>query len=451
MKKILLVAQREFMATITTRGFVVGLLIVPAMIAVAALAAPRFFAARAPQVQGEIAVIDRTGAVAGELRNSLSPAGILERRRAAARRAVSQTMPGVDASAAEQALERVDPIPRFTVVERRADADIESEKQWLLGGRDDARRLALIVIGAPAVTRDASGTFGGYDLFVSPGLDDATESALFEGTRQALINTRLRRANLDPAGIDATVRVERPQAVIVAAGGEQRAVRGFTRALPLMLGVLMFVGVIMGGQGLMTATVEEKSSRVVEVLLAAVSPFELMAGKLLGQAVIGLLVLAVYVGLGFLALMSFAMVGLVDPMLVVYLVIFFLITYVLFSALMLAIGSAVNTMAEAQSLMGPVMILLLMPYMLSPMIARAPDSTFSVIASFVPPVNTFVMMSRLASNVPPPLWQVAITAIIGIAAACVAVWFAAKVFRVGLLMHGKPPNFATLVRWARQA
>jgi ABC-2 type transport system permease protein len=97
------------------------------------------------------------------------------------------------------------------------------------------------------------------------------------------------------------------------------------------------------------------------------------------------------------------------------------------------------------------MMLLLLPYILSPIVGRAPNSTFSVVASFVPPVNTFVMMARLASTSPPPIWQVLLTMVIGLGAAAAAVWFAAKVFKIGLLMHGKPPTFATLLRWARQA
>jgi ABC-2 type transport system permease protein len=97
------------------------------------------------------------------------------------------------------------------------------------------------------------------------------------------------------------------------------------------------------------------------------------------------------------------------------------------------------------------MMLLVLPYVLSPMIGRAPNSTFSVVMSFLPPFNTFVMMSRLASDSPPPAWQVWLTVAIGLGAAYATVWFAAKVFKIGLLMHGKPPNFATLVRWARAA
>ena len=223
------------------------------------------------------------------------------------------------------------------------------------------------------------------------------------------------------------------------------------RFLPFMVGLLLFVGVITGGQTLMTSTVEEKSSRVVEVLLSAVSPFELMAGKLIGQLGVGLLAMSIYLGLGLLALYSFAMLGIIDPLLIVYLLVFFLITYLIFGALMMSIGAAVNEIQEAQSLMGPVMLLLILPYLLSPMIGRAPNSPLSVALSFIPPVNTIAMMTRMASDVPPPAWQVWLTLVVGIAGACAAVWFAGKVFKVGLLMHGKPPNVRTLIRWAREA
>ena len=140
------------------------------------------------------------------------------------------------------------------------------------------------------------------------------------------------------------------------------------------MGILMFIGVMMGGQTLMTSTIEEKSSRVVEVLLAAVSPLELMWGKLIGQLGVGLLVLAIYIGVCMLALFQFALIGLLDPVLIVWLFAFFLVTYLVFGALMLAIGAAVSQMADAQSLLGPVMLLLMTPYILSPIIGQAPNS-----------------------------------------------------------------------------
>jgi ABC-2 type transport system permease protein len=73
------------------------------------------------------------------------------------------------------------------------------------------------------------------------------------------------------------------------------------------------------------------------------------------------------------------------------------------------------------------------------------------VTSFLPPLNPFVMLIRMTSTSPPPMWQVWLSILIGAASVYFALWFAAKVFRVGLLMYGKPPNFATLIRWVRMA
>ena len=455
MKKIGLIAQREFLATVANKGFVIGLLIMPALIAVAAFIGPRLINASSPQVRGAVAVVDRTGRVTGELRDVLAPSAIEARRVENARRALAQSAPGAGRAVTDQNIQRLGgSIPELSLVERPATADVVREKDWLIpeGDGGGERNLALVVIHPDAVTRaEGQPEYGAYELYVASTLDNATETVIHDGLRQALVNARLAAGNLDRPLVEATMRVPRPQSIIVTAGGDQAAQRGFTRMLPFVLGILMFIGVMIGGQTLMTSTIEEKSSRVVEVLLATVSPFELMAGKLLGQLAVGLMAMAIYVGMGLFVLYSFAMLGLIDPMLVVYLVVFFLITYLVFGALMTAIGASVNQMADAQSLMGPVMMLLVLPYLLSPMIGRAPNSTFSVAMSFLPPFNTFVMMSRLASDSPPPTWQVWLTVVIGLGAAYATVWFAAKVFKIGLLMHGKPPNFATLVRWARQA
>jgi ABC-2 type transport system permease protein len=232
---------------------------------------------------------------------------------------------------------------------------------------------------------------------------------------------------------------------------ERQTSVGFNRAVPFVFAGLLVFGVMIGAQTLMTSTVEEKSSRVIEVLLSAVSPLELMAGKVLGQMAVSLLVLAIYVGIGVLMLTSFAMIGLLDPWLILYLLIFFFITYFLYASMFGAIGAAVNEMREAQALVTPVMLVLMVPWLVAAPVAREPNSTFAIALSFIPPVNTLAMMIRMASNSPPPWWQVWITIGIGLAAACAATWAAAKIFRVGLLMYGKPPNFATLLRWARQS
>ena len=453
MNKILLIAQRDFLTTISNKGFLFGLFILPLMIAVAVLLGPRILSAsRSPQVVGRVAVMDPTGRVLPELRATLSTPAIEARRKENARRQLAD-VPEANRAFAERGIQAaLGTVPNLTIEERPANAAVDAEKQALSSDDAAGRPLALIVIDRDAVERtDPSADFGTYDLFASRALDDETETVIYQSLSEALVAARLGVAKLDQKQVDAMTRVRRPTATIVTAAGEQRAQRKFMEFLPFLVGIFIFVGVITGGQTLMTSTVEEKSSRVVEVLLAAVSPFQLMAGKLLGQSAVGLLAMGIYVGLGLLALYSFAMFGLIDPMLIVYFLVFFLITYLVFGALMIAIGAAVNQIQEAQSLMGPVMLLLLVPYMLSPMIGKAPNSPLAVALSFVPPMNTMAMMARMASDAPPPEWQIWLTVLVGIGGVCAAVWFAAKIFKVGLLMHGRPPNVATLIRWAREA
>lgn len=439
MQRIWMVAVRDFTTTISNKGFLIGLLVMPILVAVFLVLGPRILNAHSPAVAGQLEVIDPTGRVLPELRVSLDPATI------AARRAKDSgpSVPGV-ANA---------PIPNLSIVERPSSTDLRTDKRWLVQPPNAVERhLALIVVHPDAVARRAGqADFGSYDLYVASRLDENTENVIAEGMRQALVSARLKAGGIDRAAVEAAMRVPRPTSVTVAADGERETRRGFARVLPILCGVLLFIGIISGGQILMTSTVAEKSNRVIEVLLAAVSPIELMWGKLLGQLGVGLFMMGAYAGLGLLALVQYAMIGLIDPMLLVYLVVFYLLAYLVYGALMMAIGAAVSQMADAQSLMGPVMILLVAPYALVPMIGLNPNSTLSVVMSFVPPINSFAILARLASGSPPPAWQIAGSVAAGVAGACIAVWFAAKVFKIGLLMQGKPPSLGTLVRWARTA
>ena len=201
----------------------------------------------------------------------------------------------------------------------------------------------------------------------------------------------------------------------------------------------------------MTNTVEDKSSRVVELLLAAATPMELMTGKILAQMAVGLVMLGIYGGMGVAALASFAVLDLVDPALVFYLLLFYILSYTMMAGMMGAIGAAVNDASEASSLLAPVMLVMMIPWLLWLPITRNPDGALAVALSFLPPVNLYVLLLRMASASPPAWWQVWLGVLIAAVAAWAALWCAAKVFRIGLLMHGKPPDLPTLIRWVRMA
>ncbi len=346
-------------------------------------------------------------------------------------------------------------VPELSVVELDRGTDPEQAKQPLHEG-DTGRgaRLALVVVHQDSVVlAEGREKFGNYDLYVREKLDDRIEDEIKTGLWNAIVDARVSHAGLDREQIDALTRVGRVRSKTVTKEGETETNQAVKLLMPAAFMLLLFASVMTGGQSLMTTTVEEKSSRVVEVLLSAVSPMQLMTGKIIGQMCVGFLflVLAVYAGMGITGLVTYALLGELEISDLLYLVIFYLIAYFVIASLLAAIGAAVNEMREAQSLMGPVMVMLMVPWVLWMPISRAPDSTFAVVTSFLPPVNPFVMLIRITSTSPPPAWQVWVSILIGVASVYGALWFAAKVFRVGLLMYGKPPNFGTLVKWVRMA
>src|SRR5262249_33093505 len=151
--------------------------------------------------------------------------------------------------------------------------------------------------------------FGGYALYLPANLDDRIESTVADAVRDAIVSARVRQLNMDRRTIDQVGRVPRPQSISVTKTAERATGGRFIRMLPFAFVGLLLFSVLMGGQGLVTSTVEEKSSRVIEVLLSAVSPLELLAGKILGQMCVSLVILAVYIALGLLVLASFTLLG----------------------------------------------------------------------------------------------------------------------------------------------
>jgi len=178
---------------------------------------------------------------------------------------------------------------------------------------------------------------------------------------------------------------------------------------------------------------------------------QLMTGKILGQLMVGLLIMIVYGGVGITGLVFAAMADIIDAMIIFWLFAFFLLAYIQIASMMAAVGSAVNEMREAQSLMTPVMAIMMIPYLLWMPVAMNPSGTFAVVCSFLPPVNSFMMIVRIASTEPPALWQILVSLAISVVSSYIILRGAAKIFRVGLLMYGKPPNLKTLIKWIRMA
>lgn len=446
MKKVLWIALREFVASVFTKAFVIGLLFLPVMILIVAFVIS-LMNDDDYRAAGRIAIFDPSGRVVVESRQVLN-ANVMEAEMADQLREAGGSL----ADGAADLVAVTDIGPDFELIQRSADADIEAEKQYLLQPADAGGLLAVVAIHPDAVEPASDGAeFGSYDIFVAPGIDDREMTAIRSMLRNAIVNLRIEAYGFDRETIDRLTDVARGQSITVTENDERETVGGLNIMLPAVFMFLLLIGIMGGGQGMMTSTIEEKSSRVVEVLLSAVSPMQLMAGKLLGYMSVSLLGMSIYLIAGLLGLAAFSLFGQLDPSLIFYLFVFFFIAFFTIGSFMMAIGSAVNEMREAQSLMMPVTIVIMLPWFLWMPISREPNSVLSVVSSFVPPINTFGMLLRLSSTEPPPAWQVWLSILIGVVSVYVAVWCAARVFRIGLLMTGKPPNFRTLIRWIRAA
>ena len=452
MSRILQIAWREFTATVLTKAFLLGLLMVPAMIGLVALLVPWIVKQeQSVAFEGRVLLLDPTGVLAGPLRATLSPEAFAARRAEVAERLAdfaSANLPTKTLPAASDAYRAAAPVdgtvPRFDLVEVPVGMSLEALQQRLRGARPEA--FALVVVDAGALR---TGSVPPYTLYVGEGIEDRVLDSLRDGLGRGLVDARLAQQGLDPREIRALMRLPRiePHRVDASAGGGELV----ARLLPLAFMMLLFAAVMTSGQMLMTSTIEEKASRVVELLLAAVSPMQLMAGKILGQGAVALLLMLVYGSLGLVGLASMAALGLVGPGLVLLVLAYFLIAYVTIAALMAAIGAAVNELREAQTLLVPVMLAISLPMMLNMPISRDPNGTLATVLSFLPGVSPMVMVLRLASSAPPPEWQVALSLLVGLLGVAAAVWLAGKVFRIGLLMYGKPPDLRTLWRWVRMA
>lgn len=458
MIRILHIAGREFASTVLTKGFIIGAVVVPAVLAVAIPVVVYIVSQqKAPAIVGTVAVIDPTGEVAPRLVEYLKPEAIAERRGDFAGE-VGQAMPGMPGASPEttgRAMEMIQgTAPNLSVQILAPDTDFDEAKEGIRAAvKDDPdSTIAVALIDPDAVLKDESAErFGAFNLTVMPRLDDRIIDEIRGGLRRSVREARYEANGFEVEDIEALTSVDAPRTTEVTEEGERDSTSAMSFILPMVMMMLVLGAVFTGGQYLLTTTIEEKSNRVVEVLLSAVSPTQLMAGKILGQMLVGLSMLTIYSGVGISALVAFALGDLINPMDVVWMFLFFLTGYGMIASLMAAAGAAVNDLREAQAFMTPIMMFMMIPYFMMIVVPRAPNSTLAVTLSFVPPINPFIMMLRIASNDPPPLWQILLSLGVAALGAIVAVWLAGKIFRVGMLMFGKPPNFRTLVRWVRMA
>jgi ABC-2 type transport system permease protein len=223
--------------------------------------------------------------------------------------------------------------------------------------------------------------------------------------------------------------------------------------VPMFFSLLLGLSIIIGGQYLLQGVAEEKETRILESLLCEVSAEELLAGKLFGLGAVGLLTVGVWMGLGFVVsgpALAILPVHL-QPSLVMVAALYFLFGYLFFGSIMTGIGAVTNNMREAQQFAVWFTFANFVPFILFTTILGRPDAPVSFWLSMFPPTASTAMMLRLAApNSAVPAWQVVVSVALLAAAAGLTLRVVARIFRIGLLMHGKTPTLPEIVRWARQ-
>jgi ABC-2 type transport system permease protein len=220
--------------------------------------------------------------------------------------------------------------------------------------------------------------------------------------------------------------------------------------------LLLYMTILLYGVSVQRSVLEDKSSRIVEVILSAARPFHLMLGKIIGVGGVGLTQYAIWTVVAVLGTVYFkgmspdlANVSLA-PLMLVFFVIYFVLGYLLFAAIYAAIGAMVNSEQEAQQAQWPVTSLLIIPIILMQLVVKESDSTASIVLSLIPFFTPILMLMRITLS-PPPAWQLALSVILLIGSILVMAAVAARIFRVGILMYGKRPSLPEILRWVRQA
>ena len=292
----------------------------------------------------------------------------------------------------------------------------------------------------------------------NPG-DVLTHRLLQSALNRAVREQRLQEANVDPVTRQGLFRPVELESVKIGATGEERG-SGKSFVLVFGVGVIMYLAILMYGQVILGAVIEEKETRIAEILFSSVKPFTLMMGKLVGVSLVALTQLAIW-GTAFAA---FALYGVnllasrgLDASIprvpithYIFFALFFLLGYFIYATIYALVGSMVTTTQEGGQLAMPIILILVVSFYLFLPVSRSPDSSFSFWVSMIPFTAPVAMLVRIVTQTP-PLWQIALSLLIGFGSVISITWFAARVYRVGMLMYGKRASIPEALRWARQA
>ncbi|HEY7547851.1 MAG TPA: ABC transporter permease, partial [Blastocatellia bacterium] len=297
---------------------------------------------------------------------------------------------------------------------------------------------------------------GAAPQYYARNISDFSIRRLEQAISSAVIERRFARAGFDKGKLEDFTKPVDMETNKVTDSGINKEEGGISFIISFVMLFFIYMSVLFYGIFVMRGVIEEKQSRISEVLVSSVKPSQMMLGKLIGIGLVGLTQMGIWamtaMGLTIFGVSMFASRGInfphIPPMLFVYFVIYFVLGYFLYATLYALVGSTVSSEDEAQQAQMPVTMLLVVPMLIFTVIMNNPNSPLSVGLSMIPFFSPTLMMMRIAV-VNPPLWQPLLSMAIMVATILGCVWVAGRIYRVGILMYGKRPSIAELGRWLR--
>ena len=420
MRKIWLVFKREYLTRVRTKAFVLGTIALPlsslGLLAIAVLASNGNSSHTI-----RIAIVDETGGVGHAVAENLMDSD-------------SNGQPAIEIT---EFVKGASPRTRSYLVSqvRRGDLD------------------AFLTLPSDVLTGKAPAALYARNYRAALLLGQVQQAV-----NNALISSRLASVG-NKAGDIKPFKLAHIHVVNISAhGGRESNADSFATAI--ILGILLYMTLIIYGTSTMRSVMEEKSTRIIEILVSSVNPFNLLSGKILSVAAVAVTQYAIWaITIGALLAYSSGLAQIVRPgasgpsfhlpaSLLVYLVVFFLAGYFLYASLYAVAGAIVSTDEEARQVQLPLTLLIMCSFLLFNVIFSDPASPLSVVLSITPFLSPILMTLRIAIQ-PPPFWQVALALALSAITTLVIIRLSAKIYRVGILMYGKRPSLRELRRWLR--
>lgn len=436
MNKAFGIARNEFLTSVRSKAFIVGVLAAPLFMG-AALVMNALAANSGDMSDRRFAVIDHTG--------ELWPA---------IEKAASFRNANLSSTETEEGGNEKKPAPRFVPVLVPIDANPVDLSDKVRKGE----LFAYLVIG-DAVIRNGDASSAPADVSIAYHTDTPTYNSLPRWIRET-ISEEVRRIRFESAGLDQRLvnqlsapTLYRQLGLVHADIDTGKTTEAEERnelqlyAVPGGAMFLMFMLIMVSCPQLLNTVLEEKIARVAELLISSVTPFQLMLGKLMGAVMVTMTLAVLYLAVIIVLLNHFDIAGIVPIKMYFWLLFFLLLGVIMYGSIFVAIGAACTEIRDAQSLMMPAMLVVMLPLFCWMPILQSPDSSFSVGASMIPLATPMIMLLRIGMPPGPPAWQIILSVVLSIGTALLCVKVAAKIFRIGILSYGQAPTIRNLMGW----